>query len=116
MATDRGASSFDELAIGLSSGSILRGKALKLMGAALLGSTLASLGIGGVAGADPPGCKRNGEPCTRDKQCCSGDCSRRGICVGRVGGCAQPLESCTTDADCCFGACRGSGENRRCRF
>src|SRR5215218_3232964 len=113
----RGASSsFDELAVGFSSGTLSRGKALKLMGAALLGGTLASLGIGGVAAADPRGCTRNGEPCTRDPQCCSGECARRGTCVGRVGGCAQPLESCTTDADCCFGACRGSGENRRCRF
>ena len=34
--------SFDELARGLASGSISRGKALKLMGAALLGGTLAS--------------------------------------------------------------------------
>jgi hypothetical protein len=43
--------SFDELASGLASGSISRGKALKLMGAALVGGTLASLGIG-EAGAD----------------------------------------------------------------
>jgi hypothetical protein len=40
---------FDELASGLASGSISRGKALKLMGAALLGGTLASLGIGEAA-------------------------------------------------------------------
>ena len=53
--------SFDELAVGLSSGKLSRGKALKLMGAALVGGTLASLGIreaagapGGVAG--PPEC------------------------------------------------------------
>ena len=39
---------FDELA----SGSISRGRALRLMGAALLGGALASLGIGGVAAAD----------------------------------------------------------------
>jgi hypothetical protein len=106
--------SFDELAIGLSSGSISRGKAIKLMGAALLGGGLASVGIREAA-AIPPGCTPNGKPCTRDQQCCSGECARRGTCVGRVGGCQQPLESCTTDADCCFGACRGSGENRRCR-
>jgi hypothetical protein len=43
---------FDELASGLASGSISRGRALRLMGAALVGGALASLGIGGVAAAD----------------------------------------------------------------
>jgi hypothetical protein len=106
---------FDELASGLASDSISRGRALKLMGAALVGGTLASLGIREAAAA-PPDCTPNGKNCKRDKQCCSGNCSNSGTCVGRVGGCAQPLEPCTTDADCCSGACRGSGENRRCRF
>ena len=50
--------SLDELARGLASGTLSRGKALKLMGAALLGGTLASLGIREAA-ADPLGCKRN---------------------------------------------------------
>lgn len=36
---------FDDLARGPASGSISRGKALKLMGAALVGGTLASVGI-----------------------------------------------------------------------
>jgi hypothetical protein len=53
--------SFDELTRGLASGSISRGRALRLMGAALVGGTLTSLGLGGVAAADPPGCKRNGK-------------------------------------------------------
>jgi hypothetical protein len=65
---------FDDLARGLASGSISRGKALRLMGAALLGGTLGSLGIG-EASADPPGCKRNGKNCTRNDQCCSKNCS-----------------------------------------
>ena len=43
------------------------------MGAAVVGDTLGSLGIG-EASADPPGCKRNGETCTRNGQCCSGNC------------------------------------------
>jgi hypothetical protein len=50
---EKGAISFDELAIGLSSGTLSRGRALRLMGAALLGGTLASLGIGEAA-ADSP--------------------------------------------------------------
>ena len=73
-------SSFDELASGLASGSLTRGKALRLMGAALLGGTLASVGMG-EASADPPGCKRNGKKCKKDTQCCSGAC---------VGGTCQP--------------------------
>ena len=51
MARDKGASSFDELAIGLSNGTLSRGKALRLMGAALVGGALAS--IPGIAWAVP---------------------------------------------------------------
>ena len=63
--------SFDELTRGLASGSISRGKALRLMGAALVGGALGSVGIG-EAGADD--CKRNGKRCKKDTQCCSGNC------------------------------------------
>jgi hypothetical protein len=42
---------FDALATEMASGSISRGKALRLMGAAVVGGTLASLGMGGVASA-----------------------------------------------------------------
>jgi hypothetical protein len=42
MATETTESSFDELTRGLASGTLSRGRALKLMGAALLGGTLAS--------------------------------------------------------------------------
>jgi hypothetical protein len=89
-----GASSFDELAIGLSSGKLSRGKALKLMGAALVGSTLASFGIGGVASADL--CKPNGKVCKKDSQCCSRFCNKVG--TNEVGTCATP--ECLVDEDC----------------
>jgi hypothetical protein len=62
---------FDELASGLASGSISRGKALRLMGAALVGGMLASLGIG-EASADL--CKPEGKACKKNSQCCSGFC------------------------------------------
>src|SRR5215208_609473 len=71
---------FDDLARGLADGSITRGKALRLMGAALLGGTLASLGIGGEASADPPGCERAGKHCTRDTQCCGSLVCLSGTC------------------------------------
>jgi hypothetical protein len=73
---------FDDLARGLADGSLTRGKALRLMGAALVGGALGSVGIG-EASADPPGCKRNGKNCTRDTQCCSGNCSS-GSCQAKT--------------------------------
>jgi hypothetical protein len=117
--------SFDALATGLASGSISRGRALRLMGAAFVGGALGSLGIGEAA-ADRPGCKRNGKHCTKDRLCCSRNCVN-GTCAacpsGRVllsnGTCAKP---CTSAADCpgCIscsssnssptgGFCRGGG-------
>jgi hypothetical protein len=96
---------FDELARGLASGSISRGKALRLMGAALLGGTLASVvGIGEAAG-DPPGCKRHGKHCKRDNQCCSGNCSSSGTCVGGGLGCLPNGDSCGGNGECCSGNC-----------
>ena len=77
--------SFDELARGLANGSISRRKALRLMGAALVGGTLGSLGFGRIAAAAPPGCRHDGKQCKRDKQCCSGNCSTHGRCVGAPG-------------------------------
>jgi hypothetical protein len=71
MTEENRASSFDELTRGLASGTLSRGRALRLMGAALVGGTLASLGIG-EAGADL--CKRAGKACKKNTQCCSGNC------------------------------------------
>jgi len=110
--------SFDELARGLASGELSRRKALKLMGAGLVGGTLASLGFGGVAAAAPPGCTRNGEPCRRDKQCCSGNCSSRGRCVsGPSGGLASvpPCSPYTSSFECCAGSCISGRGGRLCR-
>jgi hypothetical protein len=96
--------SFDELARGLASGDISRRRALRLMGAALVGGALASLGLG-EAGADPPGCKREGKNCKRDTQCCSGNCDS-GICAAA---CLPICEPCTEDSQCCSGLCGISG-------
>src|SRR3954452_4777053 len=78
--------SLDELAIGLASGSISSGKAIRLMGAALVGGALGSVGIG-EAEADNL-CKPNGKKCKKNSQCCSGICSTNGTCAacpdGRV--------------------------------
>jgi hypothetical protein len=85
--------SFDELARAMASGSISRGRALRLMGAALVGGTLASLGIG-EAGADAL-CKPEGKKCRKDKQCCSGNCEGR-VCQDGGGGNCPTGGSCET--------------------
>jgi len=95
---------FDDLARGLADGSITRGRALRLMGAALVGGALGSLGIRG-ASADPKGCTPNGKDCKRDKQCCSGNCSSHGRCVGGGLGCLPNGDSCGSNGACCSGNC-----------
>src|SRR5688572_11114130 len=84
--------SLDELARGLASGSISRGRALRLMGAALVGGALGSVGIGEAAAA-PIGCKADGKKCKNGNQCCSLNCSG-GICV-----------SCPPGQELCNGSC-----------
>jgi hypothetical protein len=85
--------SFNQLARGLASGSISRGKALKLMGAALVGGTLAS--IPGIAGAAPR------QKCTSDADCPTGAlCVRKAhgkgmFCACGFGGCTDNCSACT---------------------
>jgi hypothetical protein len=105
---------FDELTRGLATGSISRGRALKMMGAALVGGTLTSVGLGGVAAADED-CKKAGKKCRKDGQCCSGKCES-GTCTacptGKVklsnGTCATP---CTTAPECPNCVCIGASVN-----
>ena len=100
--------SFDELASGLASGSISRGRALRLMGAALVGGTLASLGIG-EAGADDL-CKPEGKKCRKDKQCCSRNCDdSSGKCAA---GCLPDNSPCTASSQCCGFCNEGFCEGR----
>jgi hypothetical protein len=122
---------FDELARGLADGSITRGKALRLMGAALVGGSLGSLGIR-EAGADRPGCKRIGKNCTRNDQCCGNLVCLSGTCqtptatttetptttttetptTTTTTPCLPNDSSCSSDADCCSGNC---AEDSICR-
>jgi hypothetical protein len=105
------------------------------MGAAVVGSTLGSLGIG-EASADPPGCKRNGKNCTRSEQCCSGNCSS-GSCQAQTTtttrtpttststttptttttpGCISEFGLCSANDQCCNGVCGyvAPGGSSRC--
>ena len=81
-------------------GTLSRGKALRLMGAALVGGTLGSLGIGEAAAA-PSGCKRNGKKCKQNTQCCSENCVD-GVCGPA---CVSDGGTCSTSTDCCSENC-----------
>ena len=115
MARETRERSFDELARGLASGSISRGRALRLIGAAVVGGVLASLGIGEAAAA-PGGCKRNGKHCTRNDQCCSLNCdSSSGTCAAAPPTCVSDGGACTADGQCCTGLLCDNGKCATCR-
>ena len=88
MATQTTERSLDELAKGLATGTLSRGKAIRWMGGALLGAALASLP--GMAWADD--CRRLGRECRRDSQCCSRNCVRWGD--HKVCGCPEGKTRC----------------------
>ena len=111
-----GETSFDELAKGLASGTITRGQALKLAGAAILGTTLASL-FPRLAFAQS-GCPEDLEPCgggccditeeccagvvccDATEECCAGVCCEPGlVCVG--GQCVCPSGTIACGSSCC---------------
>jgi hypothetical protein len=124
------ATSFDELAKGLASGTLSRGKALRLLGGALVGATLAS--VPGVAWAKKkPGkqkkCKDfedcqgtiQGSECIKG-QCvcgsgttlCGGSCCTTEFCCGGVNGvcCGAPNTTCVNGECVCSpgsAACEG---------
>ena len=90
MARETRESSFDELAKGLASGTVSRGKALRWIGSALGGVALAS--VPGVAWATD--CKPYGRRCTGDRQCCSRNCIRNPSGEGRICGCPTGRTRC----------------------
>jgi hypothetical protein len=75
--------SFDELASGLASGSISRGRALRLMGAALLGGALSFTPKVAEAAITRHQCDRAGE--CRNGSCCGRTDTTRGTCCGGGG-------------------------------
>jgi hypothetical protein len=123
--------SLDEVAKGLAEGTISRGKAIKLSGAALLGSIgLLSL-IPGVAGADEGPCE--GVPAVSNRRCVESPCgncpncfcfrtvSGRKRCVDLTGlvTICPATDECDRNRDCpgeevCVrvgGCCEGSRKN-----
>jgi hypothetical protein len=117
--------SLDELAKGLATGTLSRGKAIRWMGGALLGAALAS--VPGVAWAND--CRRLGRECRRDSQCCSKNCIRQGdekVCACPEGktpcnercvnlerndnNCGCCGNRCADDQECVGGVCQGGPE------
>jgi hypothetical protein len=102
---------FDALAKELASGDVSRGKALKLMGAVLLGGMLASAPT--VAGAKP-----RANRCRKDKQCPAGTTCVSGVCVDAPNflfcDCQDGSFTTCTSVDCGSGGVPGSGADQVC--
>ena len=91
--------SFDELAKGLAGGTVSRRKALRMLGAALVGGVLAS--VPGVALAKPkPGKCNKDKHCPSGQRCVGGQCGERppDVLCQTVGG--EPLV-CPPGSQCC---------------
>jgi hypothetical protein len=115
---------FDDLAKGLASGTLSRGKVLRWMGGALVGAALAS--VPGVAWANdrcPEGQTRCGDRCvnlqTNERHC--GSCANRcrstqtcckGRCVNLQGNerhCGSCFNRCPEGSECVGGVCQAGG-------
>ena len=102
-------SAFDALARGLASGTLSRGKALRLMGAALVGGALAS--IPGVALAVVPPCPSGtsicgpGRFCCEEGFCCKGSGGKPQCCFAEAPKCCSARGAtvcCGPDDICCL--------------
>ena len=114
MTKEAGERSFDELASGLASGTLSRGKALRLMGAALLGGALAFTPK--VAEAAPHKCNSAGE-CPKGGSCCAGTCCGPGqFCVPAAEACPKGRvgTQCATTAEFGTTCLSGCGTRRPC--
>src|SRR5215217_4641945 len=90
------ASSLDELAKGLANGTLSRGKALRLVGGALLGAALGS--IPGVAWAD--------DRCSEGQTRCEGRCVNL---LRNERHCGSCFNRCEEGEECVGGVCQGGG-------
>ena len=99
--------SFDDLASALASGSISRGRALKLAGASLLGAA-GLLGSANAAQAAPT-CPRSGPAISScDRRCTN--TSKRCVCVRTVSGAKHCAHPCCSGRTCTSGTQCRSGE------
>ncbi len=100
-----GQNSFDELAKGLASGTITRVQALKLIGAAVLGTMLVPLLPRRAFADSEDGCPAAHDPCG-DICCRPGEeCCGNGTCCGAAEKCCGDGICCGAAEDCCAGTC-----------
>jgi hypothetical protein len=92
--------SFDELARELASGTLSRGKALRLMGAALVGGALASL----------PGAAWANDRCSQGQTRCGDRCVNLQKNENHCGSCSN---RCGSNQTCCNGRCVNLQRNER---
>jgi hypothetical protein len=97
--------SFDELAKGLANGSISRSRALKLVGASLLGVLLGGLPLR-LAGAQTTNCPYNYAQCGSGRYCCNGSCVDLNTSNSNCGYCGN---ACPSGQTCQGGGCLGEG-------
>jgi hypothetical protein len=95
-ATTARGSSFDELAKGLATGTISRGRALKMLGAALVGASLAS-----IPGAAWAACKPLLHKCMANTECCSRNCIKNPRGNGNICGCPTGQTLCNNQCLTC---------------
>jgi hypothetical protein len=90
-------SSFDDLAKGMASGTLSRRKALRMLGAALVGGTLASI----------PGVALAANPCPSPRIKCRGQCCAEGVttCQGTGKNKTCGPVPCQTGLTLCSGQC-----------
>ena len=115
---------FDELARGLANGSVTRGKALRLMGAALVGGALASIpGTAWAARCPSPRIKCRGQCCPTGVTTCVGTGKNKtcGPCPNGTEDCGGTCTDLSTTTNCgtCGNACGTgaicvSGECQQC--
>ncbi len=114
--------SFDELAKGLANGSVSRGRALKLLGAVLVGGVLAS--IPGLAWAQQGPPESRGRPCPKGAIKCGDTCCFspedrccRGVCTNVVfdrSNCGRCGNECAPGEDCCGERCVPLNTSQNC--
>lgn len=98
---------FDDWTKALTTNTGSRRQTLRLLAGGTLGALL-GLRQRGETGAEH-GCRHAGRPCSRDGQCCSGDCLGNNTCrCARASQCPQPTDPCkkavcTAKGKCTFG-------------
>jgi hypothetical protein len=107
----------DDLAVGLDTGVITRGRAIKLAGAALVASALAAIGATDAEAIEAEGQRKKRRRCNQDGgEFCASHSGRRNcdVCCGRGDRNRQPKACCGKNGCSCCGR-RQRCHNGDCR-